>query len=117
MSLTSGDQIGTAGVQPVIGLFVQDTLAPDGATNFIGCNPRIAYAAGQVGIEINTVCNSNFGTSASAKPATFASSAVVLIPTDRVDLTAGVATKNNASGLYDVYANVPAAGRFWAVLR
>jgi len=117
MSLTSGDQIAAAGVQPVIGAFVQDILRPEGATNFVGCNPLTGYDTNSMGIAINTTCNTSFGTTAAAKPATYASVSVILIPTDRVNLAAGVATKDNVSGTHNVLANVPANGFFWAVLR
>jgi len=112
-----GEQIAIAGTTPNIGAYVQDTLEPSGDTSYIGCNPKIGYDRNVLGASVGAVCPVNTGVAQTTKTAIWSSSAVVLIPTDRVDVTAGVATKNNATGAYDVLANVPAAGYFWAVLR
>lgn len=119
MSGTPGAEIANTGVQPPIGAFVRDTLHPNGATGYIGCNPEIAYATNEEGINLATVCSTNYGTaltSTGSKDAVYCSSAVVLIPTDKVTIVAGVATKDNASGTHTVFANVPAGGFFWAVV-
>ena len=112
----AGSTIGIAGVQPVIGAFVQDTLHPNGATDFAGCNPEIAYTYNAAGADIGFTCYTNYGTTQSAKPATWGSSAVALIPGDKVTIAAGVFTKDNAAGTHTIFANVPAAGYAWAVL-
>ena len=120
MAGEAGAQIATTGTQPPIGAFVQDLLHPNGATNFMGCNPEIGYSTNSEGITIGAVCATNYGTvltGGGSKNAIYCSTTVVLIPTDRVDVTAGVATKNNATGIFDVLANVPAGGFFWAVTR
>ena len=119
MSGTCGAEIAAAGVQPPIGVFVQDALHPNGATGFIGCNPEIAYATNEEGINIATTCSTNYGTaltSTGSKDATYCSSAVALIPTDKVTIVGGVATKDNSAGTHTVFANVPVGGFFWAVL-
>ena len=118
---TAGQQIAFAGTQPNIGAYVQEGSTgtgnqPCGDTTFAGCNPAIGYATNALGCDIGFTCPVNSGAAQATKSATWCSSAVVLIPTDKVDVTAGVATKNNATGLYMVYASVPAAGYFWAVL-
>jgi hypothetical protein len=116
MSGTPGVVIGGAtGPQPPIGAYVQDTVHPNGDTNFIGCNPEIGYAANP-GIPIATTCPVNSGSAQTTKNAVFCSSAVVLVPTDKVTISSGVATKDNSTGTHNVLANVPAAGFFWAVL-
>ena len=119
MSGNLGAQIAAAGVQPPIGAFVQDAVHPNGATNFIGCNPEIAYVSNEAGIVIGSGCETNYGTaltSTGSKAATYCSSAVVLIPTDKVTISSGVATKDNSTGTHTVFADVPAGGYFWAVV-
>ena len=118
MALATGQQIGIAGTQPNIGAFVQDVLRPNGQTNYIGCDSLTSAATNEDvrNIPIGTVCQTNYGTTQAAKDAIYSSSAVVLIPTDKVDVTSGVAVKNNATGTRTVFANVPAGGFFWAVL-
>jgi hypothetical protein len=118
MSGTPGAEIATTGTQPPIGAFVQDTVHPNGATGFIGCNPEIAYDTNEMNIPLATVCSTDYGTaltSTGSKDAVYCSSAVVLVPTDKVTVSAGVATKDNSTGTHLVFANVPAAGFFWAV--
>ena len=113
---TAGQQIGAAGVQPNIGAFVQDALHPNGATNFAGCNPEIAYTYNAVGVDIGFTCYTNYGTTQSAKPATWGHSTVALVPTDKVTIAAGEFTKDNAAGTHIIATNVPAGGYAWAVL-
>ena len=114
---TAGQQIGgVAGTQPNIGAFVQDTLHPNGATDFAGCNPEIAYTYNAVGVDVGFTCYTNYGTTQSAKPATWGHSAVALVPTDKVTIAAGEFTKDNAAGTHTIFGNIPAGGFGWAVL-
>ena len=106
---------GATGPQPPIGEYVQDTAHPNGDTNFIGCNPEVGYASNP-GIPIATECPVNSGSAQTTKGATFCSINEVLIPTDKVTISDGVATKDNSTGTHNVLADVPADGFFWAVL-
>ena len=115
MAGTAGQQIGAAGTQPPISTYVQDTLAPVGDTNCIGCNPKTGYVTNAFGGAVGFISPCDRGTTQTDKDAVWASSAVVLIPTDKVTLVAGVATTDNATGTHTVFANVPAGGYFWAV--
>ena len=122
----AGANIAAAGVQPPIGLYVQDALAPAANTNYIGVNTKVAYATNPVS-ESDT---NPFATSAPQpdwivpvddNPATGGTAQLVkngataLVPTDKVTISAGVATKDNSTGTHNVFANVPANYFFWAV--
>lgn len=113
-------------IQQPIGEYVQDALHPNGSTNYIGCNPATSYATNILG-ESDT---NPFQTSApqpdwlvpvndnaadGGKAQLVKNGAVALVPGDKVTVAAGVATKDNATGTHNVFANVPANYFFWAV--
>lgn len=125
MAAAAGAEIGTTGVQPPIGAYVQDALAPAGNTNYIGVNTGVAY-------EHNVLAQGTiFPTESAPQPDWLApvddnaatggtaqwvkNGATALVPGDKVTIAAGVATKDNATGTHNVFANVPANYFFWAV--
>lgn len=125
MSGVAGSTIGIAGVQPVIGMYVQDALFPRANTNYIGVNPRTAYANNVLGqgntnpfltsapqpdwivpMDDNAVTG---GTGQWVK-----NGATALVSGDKVTIAAGVATKDNSTGTHNVFAKVAANEFFWA---
>jgi hypothetical protein len=112
--------------QPAIGAYVQDALFPAADTNYLGLNPRLAYPTNVLG-ESNTVpfetsaVQPNWISPADDNAATggvaqwVKNGITALIPGDKVDIAAGIATKNIATGTHNVFANVPANYFFWAV--
>lgn len=118
MSGTAGQQIAAAGTMPQIGTYVQDAAEPNGQTNFIGCNPEIAYTTDVLGLWNATsfTCPTNEESAAGG----IASWVVLdtsgpLIPTDTVTIASGVATKDNSTGTHTCFANVLDGEYFWAV--
>ena len=112
---------------PAIGAYVQDVLSlgtsgPSSDGPAIGVN-GLGYWASNVTGELadgTTLSPANSG-AAAGKTAVWATTAAGLAAaTTRVDVTAGVAVANNATGLYDVNvgtASVPIGSFFWAFLR
>jgi hypothetical protein len=122
----NGTASSTLVVQPSIGAYVQDALAPAADTNYIGVNTKTAYATNVLG-ESDT---DPFATSApqpdwlvpvddnaatGGKAQLVKNGATALVPTDKVTISAGVATKDNSTGTHNVFATVPANYFFWAV--
>ena len=129
VTTVAGSQIGVAGIIPAIGEYVQDVTRPNGQTDFLGCNPAIGYTAAEGNEEAFVVgysCDVNSaaaGTGLGLYPATYkvaiyCSIGVAIVPGNRVDVTAGVATLNNATGAYNVFCTLASPGGFfWAVQR
>lgn len=113
MSGTAGQQIGTSGTIPPIGAYVQDATHPNGITNFIGCNPEIAYKTDQ-GIALAFTCPTN-EEAATGGVGVWVKSASTLIPTDKVAIVDGVATKDNTTGTHTVFTNAVANDYLWVL--
>jgi hypothetical protein len=110
--------------QPAIGGYVQETVYPRGQTNYMGVDTKIAYDTNVLG-EGNT---DPFISSAPQPDWTcpmddnavtggigqWVKSASALIPTDKVTIALGVATKDNAAGTHNVFATVKIGQFFWA---
>ena len=124
MAGVAGSTIGIAGVQPAIGVYVQDAVDPTADTNYEGVNVKVAYATNVLGegsiddavapqpdwiVPVNDKATA-VGT------AQWVKSASALIPTDKVGIVAGVATIDNATGTHTCFATVAVGDFFWAVL-
>jgi hypothetical protein len=112
--------------QPPIGLYVQDALFPAANTNYNGLNPRQAYATNVLAegntAPFETVAPQPNWTSPTDDDAVTGgigqwvkNGITALVPGDKVDIAAGVATKNIATGTHNVFATVPANYFFWAI--
>jgi hypothetical protein len=125
MSAKAGATIGIDEVQPAIGAYVQDADDPSADTNYVGVDVGAAYATDVLGIAgpagISTAApqpdwivpvNDNAATGGTAQ---WVKSASALIPTDKVGIVAGIATKDNATGTHNVFATVAVGQFFWAV--
>jgi hypothetical protein len=112
MSGAAGAQIGTAGVQPPIGAYVQDATAPAGNTNFIGVNTGVSWSYNQLGIDIGFTAPVD-DNPATGGLATWVKSASVLVPGDKVTIAAGVATKDNSTGTHNVFCNAAVNDYLW----
>lgn len=124
MSGVAGSTIGVAGVQPVIGAYVQNSLDPRANTNYIGVNVKTAYNDNVLG-EGQTVpwqtsapqpnwivpMDDNAVTGGLGQ---WVKSASALVPGDKVTIAAGLATKDNAAGTHNVFATVAVGQFFWA---
>ena len=123
---SNGTPWSTAVIQHPIGAYVQDALHPNGDTNYIGCNPAVSYETNILGEsdtnpfqtsapQPNWLVLVNDNAAAGGKAQLVKNGAVALVPGDKVNVAAGVATKDNATGAHNVFANVPANYFFWAV--
>jgi hypothetical protein len=112
--------------QDPIGAHVQNAAKPEAETNYIGANPRTAYATNPVSEsdtnpfattapQPNWLVPSNDNPAIGGTMQLVKNGATALVPTDKVTIAAGVATKDNASGTHTVFATVPANYFFWAV--
>jgi hypothetical protein len=126
MANKAGATIGIDEVQPPIGLYVQDATEPAGNTNYVGVNTALSYATDVLGIAgpagVSTAApqpdwivpmDDNAATGGTGQWTK--NGAVALVPTDKVTIASGVATKDNATGTHNVFAAVPANYFFWAV--
>ena len=112
-----------------IGAFVQDvgvtggTVAgPEADGNYGGVNGRTYYESNVVGEAVGFTTPTNSGAAAGKVAQWVTNTGALAAGTTRVDITTGVATANNATGLYDIFITVPAAGLaankfFWAFQR
>jgi hypothetical protein len=102
--------------QPTIGAYVRDALEPAADTNYIGVDVTQVWDRNVLAEDYVTgwtaPVNDNAATGGKAA---FVKSASVLVPTDKVTIAAGVATKDNAAGTHTVFANVAIDQYFWAV--
>ena len=117
MTGVAGSTIGISGVQPAIGAYVQDATHPNGETNYIGCNPLKAYdsdVVGQWNATTAFTCPTN-EESATGGVGTWVKSASVLIPTDKVVIADGVATKDNSTGTHTVFCNAAVDQYLWVL--
>jgi hypothetical protein len=125
MPAKAGATIGIDEVQPPIGAYVQDAVDPSANTNYIGVDVGSAYdtdvlgIAGPAGVSTEAPqpdwivpVNDNAATGGTAQ---WVKSASVLVPTDKVVIALGVATKDNATGTHNVFAKVAVGQFFWAV--
>ena len=119
MSGVPGSLIGIGGLQPAIGMYVQDAVDPTTSTNFIGVDSGTSYEYNALGMAVDTPVAPP-GTQGLTENAKFIQWAQLdtsgpLVPTDKVVITDGVATKDNTLGTHTVFANVADGGFFWAV--
>lgn len=116
MAGVAGAAIGVAEVVPAIGGYVQDALAPCADTNYIGVNTAVAYKSNVLGEDFATgfTCPSN-EEAATGGVAVWVESASVLIPTDKVAIVDGVATKDNSTGTHTVFCNAEVGDYLWVV--
>ena len=117
MTGVAGSTIGVAGVQPSIGLYVQDATHPNGETNYIGCNPLKAYdtdVLGQWSATEAFTCPTN-EEAATGGVGTWVKSASTLVPTDKVTIADGVATKDNSTGTHTVFCNAVLGQFLWVL--
>lgn len=117
MSGAAGAQIGAAGTQPPIGTYVQDALDPTTSTNVIGVDVGAAYKTNVMGVAIDPayVVPGTQGATVGDLDIQWVKSASVLVPTDKVTIALGVATKDNVTGTHSVFATVAVDDYFWAV--
>lgn len=124
MAGVAGSTIGIAGVQPVIGAYVQDSLEPRANTNYIGVNVKTAYndnvlGQGQTAPWQTSAPQPDWIVPMDDNAATgglgqWVKSASALVPGDKVTIAAGVATKDNSTGTHNVFATVAVGQFFWA---
>ena len=122
----NGTPWSAAVVQQPIGEYVRDQTRPNGDTNYIGCNPATSFATNILG-ESDTnpfqtaapqpdwLVNVNDNATWGGKAQLVKNGATALVPSDKVTIAAGVATKDNTTGTHNVFATVPANYFFWAV--
>ena len=112
--MAAGAQIGTTGTQPAIGAYVQDAAAPSADTNYIGVNTKVAYKTNVLGeaYAAGFTCPSN-EEAATGGIASWVQSASTLVPTDKVAIVSGVATKDNATGTHTVFCNAVSGDYLW----
>lgn len=119
MAGSPGEIIGSGGTQPPIGLYVQDATEPTTSTNFIGVDTGTAYETNVLGMDVGTPVAppGTQGVTLNSKFLQWCQldTSGPLIPTDKVSITAGIATKDNTTGTHTCFADVPNSYFFWAV--
>jgi hypothetical protein len=113
MAGIAGSNIGTTGVQPAIGAFVQDADSPTADTNYIGVNTAHAFDGNPLGQEVGyTVPANDDPTSGSLATWAVASGA---IPFGRCDIVDGVAVASGTGAYVCHVADGVLDGQyFWA---
>ena len=112
----AGAAIGLANTNKVgpIGAYVQDALHPTAENDYAGINADVSYVTNVLGEAIGFTA---YGTQGAVRGKTaqwVQNGATALVPTDKVTIAAGVATKDNSTGTHTVFATVPANAFFWA---
>jgi hypothetical protein len=116
MSGTAGANIGTTGVQPVIGAYVRDALDPTADTNYLGVNTTVAWKTNVLEEDITGPFQSPVNDdAATGSLANWVKAAGTIAAEGRCNIAAGVATAN-ASGTHvcHVIGGVIADDYFWA---
>ena len=117
----AGTPWSAAVIQDPLGAYVRDSLWPTVNTNYIGGGVKQAWTIpttdpmGASNVP-DWIIPFNYLAAAGGLGQWVKNSATALIPTDRVNIVSGVATKN-ATGTHDVFATVAANQFFWAVSR
>ena len=103
--------------QPTIGAYVRDALEPAADTNYIGVDVTLAWDRNFLAEDFAAGWTAPVDDNATrgGKAAFVQNGAVALVPTDKVTISAGIATKDNATGTHTVFATVGANQFFWAV--
>lgn len=115
----AGAAIGLANTVKIgaVGAYVQNTVNPCASDAYFGTNAKTSYKTNVLGESISPdfIVEGNSGT-VYGKNMQWVQSASTLVPGNRVNIAAGVATLN-AAGTHDVYCNAVAGDYFWAVER
>lgn len=123
--------IGLANTSKVtqVGPYVQDVGVADGAVagpsaiyDHIGVNGRTYYDRNVLGEAAGFVSESNSGVAVGKDAVWSTNTALIADGTTRVGLTVGVAVADNATGVYDIFLNIPTDGLpanswFWSFER
>lgn len=95
-----------------IGGYVQSALNPRCENTYAGASCKQSYPYNAIGEAIGFTCKGTGG-AATGKTLQWVKSASVLVPTDKVTIAAGVATKDNAAGTHTVFANAAVNDYLW----